>query len=163
MVPKRSPWVHTASAQPATMRLISSGRASVVRSMSTSAGELAAEQQVADDAADEVERCAAAAAKRSASGRTSSRMGCSRAGITGDDATAAPADALHPLASVGQHLAAHDPHHGLGVGARGQHPGGGEHGLARREVREQGVAAVGVELGEHVVEQQHRRRARRRR
>ena len=34
IVPKRSPWVHTASAQPATSRLISAGRASVVRSRS---------------------------------------------------------------------------------------------------------------------------------
>ncbi len=36
MVPKRSPWVHTASAHPFTSRLISAGRASVVRSMSAS-------------------------------------------------------------------------------------------------------------------------------
>ena len=49
MVPKRSPWVHTASAQPARMALISAGRASVVRSMSPP--PVAAEQQVADGAA----------------------------------------------------------------------------------------------------------------
>ena len=41
----------------------------------------------------------------------------------------------------------------------GSAPGGREQRLAGRQVREQRVAAVGVELGEHVVEQQHRRRA----
>ena len=48
--------------------------------------------------------------------------------------------------------------HAVGLGPSGGRPLAlVSSGLARRQVGEQGVAAVGVELGEHVVEQQHRR------
>ena len=54
MVPKRLPWVQTASAQPATTASMSSGRASVVKSRSPPSLQ-AVEHGVPDDAADQVE------------------------------------------------------------------------------------------------------------
>ena len=42
MVPKRLPWVHTASAQPRTTASMSSGRASVVKSRSGAASPVGA-------------------------------------------------------------------------------------------------------------------------
>ena len=54
IVPNRSPWVHTASPQPRSRALTSGGRASVVRSKSCPTA-VAADEQVADGATDEVQ------------------------------------------------------------------------------------------------------------
>ena len=81
MVPKRSPWVHTASAQPATSRLISSGRASVV-SRCRAGGQVATEQQVADDAADQVEPVAGGGEALGERAARSASTGAKRSGTT---------------------------------------------------------------------------------
>ena len=53
-MPKRAPWSHTASATGATIARVSLGRG-VGREVEVGTVEVAAEQQVADDPADEVE------------------------------------------------------------------------------------------------------------
>src|SRR5436190_588823 len=54
--------------------------------------------------------------------------------------------------------AGHD--HGAGrCGAGRKRAGGGDDDLRGREVRDEGVGTGGIELGEHVVEQEERRRA----
>ncbi len=50
-----------------------------------------------------------------------------------------------------------DAEDGLGDRTGGQAGRGGDHGLARGQVGQQGRRALGVELGEHVVEEQERR------
>ena len=96
-VPRRrsgSRWCRTArpgstptSAQPLTSFFVSSGRASVVRSMSRPVAHVATEQQVAHDAADQVEPVTARVRSARRGARVRSRTGRRRSGITGGEAT----------------------------------------------------------------------------
>ncbi len=86
MVPNRLPWVHTASAQPATSRSISSGPG-VGREVEVAASVEPAEDGVADDPADQVQAVPGGREKRDARSLVSATSGRSRSGITAIQST----------------------------------------------------------------------------